>query len=100
MQGAQPPKSGSDSDESDDSDDDDMPLHLLLQNSTAKRAAATKSNSPPSKRPKQSETEQCDEKKGKTVPHPFFLAQILKTISQTHGHLFKGMTDVSNLNIY
>ena len=87
MQG-QPTESDSDSDDSDD--DDDMPLHLLLQNSTAKRAAATKSNSPPSKRPKQSETKQSNEKKEKTVPHPYFLAQILKIVSQTHGHLFRG----------
>ena len=79
-----PNQESSDSD-SDDSDDDDVPLNQLVQSSSAKRAATTKSmeSSPSKKKAKPS-----DEKKA--TPSPYFLALILKTISTTHGHVFKG----------
>ena len=76
--------SDSDSDDSDDSDDEDVPLHLLLQSSS--KRVANKNNSPPSKRPKQSDDKQAENKKA--VPNPYFLAQILKIISERHGHVY------------
>ena len=78
--------SDSDSDDSDDSDDEDVPLHLLLQ-SSAKRTATKQNNSPPSKRTKQ-QTEDKQTVNKKAVPSPYFLAQILKIISERHGHVY------------
>ena len=81
--------SDSDSDDS-DSDDDDVPLTQLLNSNSAKRAAAKKSNSPPSKRPKPQPAASNSSEAKITAPHPYFLAEILKHIGKTHGHLFKG----------
>ena len=81
--------SDSDSDDS-DSDDDDVPLTQLLNSNSAKRAAAKKSNSPPLKRPKPQPAASNSSEAKITAPHPYFLAEILKHIGKTHGHLFKG----------
>lgn len=84
------PKQGQDSSDdsdSDDSDDDDVPLNQLVQSNSAKRAATKSMESSPSKKKaKQSDKEE----KKKATPSPYFLALILKTISTTHGHVFKG----------
>ena len=95
---ATPKQDSSDDSESDDSDDDDdVPLNQLVSNS-AKRAAtamSTKStvSSPLKKKAKQSDNEM------KASPSPYFLALILKTISTTHGHVFKGKMMLSKLHI-
>lgn len=80
-----PPKS--DSDDSDDSDDDGLPLNLLIQCGSKRRASNIKL--PSSKQPKQTES---SEPKiiGKRAPHPYCLAEILQHVSLCHGHLFEG----------
>lgn len=80
-----PKQDSSDNSDSDDSDDDDVPLNQLVQNSSAKRAATKSMEPSPSKK----KAKPSDEKKA-TTPSPYFLALILKTISTTHGHVFKG----------
>ncbi|KAL9180020.1 hypothetical protein ACHAXT_007990 [Thalassiosira profunda] len=78
-------KEQSDSDSNDDSDsDDDVPL-TSLQAGGNKRVAA-KPNSPAAKRPKPEDTKSDDKKKA--APSTYILAELLKRISETHGHLF------------
>ena len=77
-------------DESDDSDDEDMPLSSLVG---SKRIATStcNSNSPPLKRPKRSDNATAGPTDfTKKVPSPYSLAEILRHVSLTHGHLFRG----------
>ncbi|KAL7537381.1 hypothetical protein ACHAXR_007784 [Thalassiosira sp. AJA248-18] len=89
----QPPDSDSDSESDSDDSEDDVPLNSLLHKNGSKRAAI-KSNSPPSKRPKQQTTTANTEngKKEAAAPSPYFLAEILRHVSRTHGHLFQEPT--------
>jgi len=89
-----PKHDSSDDSDSDDSDDDDVPLIQLVQSNGAKRAATTK---PRELSPSKKKAKPSDEK---ATPSPYFLALILKTISTTHGHVFKGkMLSKLHINI-
>jgi len=75
-------------DGSDESDDEDMPLSSLVG---SKRIATStcNSNSPPLKRPKRSDNATAGPADCTNVPSPYSLAEILRRVSLTHGHLFR-----------
>lgn len=88
----QPAKS--DSDESKDSDDDEaVPLASLAQQQSLKRTSTNGDSPLPSKRPKVIERCKSGTSRDEIVaPNPYFMAEILKHVSTTHGHLFQGKT--------
>jgi hypothetical protein len=87
----QPPQS--DSDDSVDSDDDEaVPLNSLGQTSL-KRTSTNANSPPPSKRPKST-----DDNDKVVVPSPYSIAEILKHVSATHGHLFQGKSHIQYAN--
>ena len=74
-------------DEEDDGDEDDIPLNTLLLPGSLKRATASSMPSS-AKRSKQIDP-RWNENDDKPIPSPYFLAEILKHISHTYGHLFQ-----------
>jgi len=83
-----------DDSDDDDSDEEDLPLNSLLQTSSKRPTATNNSNSPPPKRSKLTEAPASVNEKTKTIvaPSPYFLAEILRHVSQTHGHIFQEPT--------
>jgi len=85
--------SDDDDSDSDDSDEEDLPLNsLLLQKRIITKQTKPNFNSPPpSKRLKQtpSAAAKASPTPGAVAPSPYFLAEILKCVSATHGHLFQ-----------
>jgi hypothetical protein len=71
-----------------DSDDEDMPLNLLLQSQSGSKREPTTYASPDAKRSKPNNPLPSQKK----VPSPYFVAEILRHVSQTYGHLFQEPT--------
>ena len=83
-------KQQSKSDDLEESDDDEvLPLNSLVQK-CSKRTLMSANLPPPSKRPKKIDYVKAENGTKVSVPSPYFIAEILKHVSSTYGHVFQG----------